>query len=350
MKTTAWSSLYLLILMACSSCQKEIAPIDPVEEKEPHVYLAGTFWDEVNKKYKAFLLKDEALSFLNNSDESASALSMAVQGEDIYLSGYLKKPSDKAEIACYWKNGTRTDIDTDRDFGSTATSITVSNNTVYTCGWQNGSAVYRKNGTSYTAARSPSGRDTYKSIFVNNNDVYIGGYYTSPVNFKSVPTYWKNDVLVQLPVPMGHLGVVEDVAVKGTDVYAIGYTLEADGKKEVATYWKNGNAVKLSDGSVSTKIECIAIAGDDIYMAGTNNLKTLVCWKNDKIIFTDLTTAQESSYPLDIFIFKNDVYIAGSLYINNTNNKPVYWKNGERHIINNTALAGGTGYGIAVLP
>jgi len=350
MKITAWVPLCLFMFFACLSCRKPPAPVEPVKEKEPHLYLTGTVWDDVNKKYKAFLLKDEALSFLNNSDESAAVLSITVQGTDIYLGGYLNKPSSKSQIACYWKNGTRVDIDTDQDFGSSAVSIAVSNNTVYTCGWQNGSAVYRKNGTTFKAAISPSGRDTYNAIAISGNDIYIGGYYTSATTFKAVPTYWKNDVLAQLPAPAGHHGIVQDIAIKGADFYAVGYTLEEDGKNEVATYWKNGTPVKLGDGSVSTQIKSIAIAGDDIYMAGTINRKTMVCWKNDKIIFTDVTTPQESSYPMDIYIFKNDVYIAGNLYLNNISSKPLYWKNGERHIINNTALAGCTTYGIAVLP
>ncbi|RZM12725.1 MAG: hypothetical protein EOO88_45295 [Pedobacter sp.] len=171
-----------------------------------------------------------------------------------------------------------------------------------------------------------------------------------PVTFKSVPAYWKNNILVELSAPAGHGGIVEDLAIHGTDVYAVGYTLETDGKNDVATYWKNGNAFKLSDGTTRSIISCIEVSGNDIYMAGIINGKTMVCWKNGEVIFTDLTTTQESTYPNDIYIFKGDVYIAGAIYVNNADNKPIYWKNGKRHIFNNVELNQGTGFGIAVLP
>ncbi|MGY3214104.1 hypothetical protein [Mucilaginibacter sp. HD30] len=350
MRYAIWSITCLLSVTTFYSCKKAGTAPNSINDKDPVVYIAGTVWDDVNKKYSAFVLKDEALSLLNNSDESAAVLGMTVQGSDIYLTGYLKKPSDKDRIACYWKNGIRTPVDIDRDFGSSAVDIVVGNNIVYTCGFKNGSAVYWKNESSFNAARSSSGRDNYNAIAINNSDFYIGGNYTNPVTFKSIPAYWKNDVLVNLPAPDGHHGIVNGIASKGNDVYAVGYTLEFDGKNEVATYWKNGIAVKLGDGSVPTTIKSIAIEGNDVYMVGTVDRKTMVCWKNDKILLKDLTAAQESTYPTDIYIYKNDVYITGSIYINNINTGPLYWKNSERHIINNIALKGGTGYGIAVLP
>lgn len=354
MKYIVSALLYLILITACLSCKKQVVPVQTVEpepKKEPHVYLAGTVWNEVEKKYNAFLVKDDELSFLNRNDEAAAILSMFVRDNDIYVGGYLRKLSDKSHTACYWKNGTPTFIDTYNESGSSAVSISVSGNNIYTCGWQNNSSVYRKNEISgTTSSQSSSRRDIYNSITVNSDDVYIGGVYIHPVNLKSVPAYWKNNTLVELPVPTGHNGVVKDIAIRGTDVYAVGHTLETDGKNEVATYWKNGTAVKVGDGSVTSEIYCISVSGNDVYMAGSIDRKTMVCWKNDEVIFSDLTTAQESTYPRDIYIFENDVYVAGVIYIDNNKYNPIYWKNGERHIFNNVALNKATAYGIAVLP
>ncbi|RYE13968.1 MAG: hypothetical protein EOP51_28920, partial [Sphingobacteriales bacterium] len=306
------AALYALIILLFSACGKvntpapEVKPVDSAAVKEPHVYLIGTTWSEADKKYNAFAWKDGNLAFLNSSDEVGSAMSIAVQGGDIFVGGYIKKPSNESQVATYWKNGIPTTIEADQEFGSSVQNIAVSGNDVYAVGWVNGAAKYWKNGISHLL-QSPSMRNTAKAVAVKGDDLYIGGYYTDPDTKKSVPAYWKNDVLVNLPAPAGHHGMVNDIAIKGNDIYAVGYTLEVDGKNEVATYWKNGKRVALSDDSRSSSISCITISGDDIYMAGEVDRSTMVCWKNDKIIFTDNKPASEYTYGNEIFIYKKDI-------------------------------------------
>jgi hypothetical protein len=110
-----------------------------------------------------------------------------------------------------------------------------------------------------------------------------------------------------------------------TDVYTAGYEL-SDAGAEIATYWKNGEAHVLGgvNGSFATSI---AVAGNDVYVAGLENNATQDVpkyWKNG--VPVELTDGTNRSYANSIFVSGTDVYVAGGEQVSHTTAK--YWKNG----------------------
>jgi len=117
--------------------------------------------------------------------EVSNALSIFIYQDDIYMAGLLYSPGGLTSIACYWKNGQRVNL-TDGNGTAIARSIFVTDRHVYVAGmindqsvyWKDGDAIFMTTGT-YSMANS---------IFVQGNDVHVAGYEHGH------PAYWKNNV------------------------------------------------------------------------------------------------------------------------------------------------------------
>jgi hypothetical protein len=103
----------------------------------------------------------------------------------------------------------------------------------------------------------------------------------------------------------------------------------------VAKYWKNGVAVNVSDGTKTAYAVSVYVVGNDVYVAGLEkNLITGLFdakyWKND--VEVQLTNGANglSTTSNAIFVFENDVYVAGSF------GDPVYWKNSNLMNLSNS--------------
>ncbi|HEY5825349.1 MAG TPA: hypothetical protein VIT44_13335, partial [Cyclobacteriaceae bacterium] len=152
------------------------------------------------------------------------------------------------------------------------------------------------------------------SVIPNGSDIHATGYYTGS-NGNSIAVYWKNGVMTQLADESKYTRAW-GIALLNGDVYIVG--TETDNGKGVAKYWKNGVANNLPDG---TGASSIFIYENDIYIAGGNGL-TAKYWKNG--VGTNLSEGSA----FGIFVSDNDVYVAGINNFSNGITDVVYWKNG----------------------
>ena len=175
-------------------------------------------------------------------------------------------------------------------------------------------------------------------------DIYVGG--ESFISSTSVPVavYWKNGEMVQLsrkywksdkdkPIHSTEMSRVNSIAVAGDDIYSGGYYVKydfsanpndvgtADFEVKVACYWKNGKLVTLSNSKYGSEVKTIFVSGNYVYAGGyifSKDAGKGGYWKNGK--WVDLSSSVES-----IFVSGDDVYACG-----NSRGRPGYWKNNER--------------------
>jgi hypothetical protein len=312
----------LILLVACvaiTSCKKHgEKPTTP-----PDVYNAG-YVVAANTHSVASYWKNGTLVKLGDSTVSSVANGIAVDGSDVYVVGNMTN-SEQITTAIIWKNGVATNL-TDGTSNADARGITISGNDVYAAGYINNfQAVYWKNGvvnqlssSSYANAIAVSSGTVYAAGTIYDNSAggdeivywknaapteYILGTIGNPYSHTSGSAtavqvvngnlyvtgydtngkYWKNGVETDLPG--GWASYPAGIAVNGSDVYVAGSTdTGTPGKAgSLATYWKNNVAMQLTDNSIFSVANAIAIDGSDIYIGGAAN-GSAVYWKNGSLI------------------------------------------------------------------
>ena len=163
--------------------------------------------------------------------------------------------------------------------------------------------------------------------------------------------YWENGTRIDLHKGTGD-SYTSSITVVGSDVYVAGSYKEGGVNK--ACYWKNGIRTDLSGGG-KENTSSIAVVGSDVYITGQNfdyyvDGKTLFpgafYWKNNtKINLPGFASAGETvtvdgrrtnfpegvpTFARSITVVGSDVYVAGDYYLDGTNHRPCYWKNGKR--------------------
>ncbi|MDR1374654.1 MAG: hypothetical protein LBJ24_06755 [Treponema sp.] len=163
----------------------------------------------------------------------------AAEGTSIYAAGTYRK-ADNTDVTCYWKDGTRYDLDEGTLDG--AWSIAVSGGVVYVAGHYDNSGTdtgcyWKDNGTVEKTGFSGAGFAEF--ITVSGGVVYAAGS-----NSSAVPCYWKDGTRYDLPLPAGALvGYASVAAASGGVVYAAG--AYNDGAATVPCYWKDGTRYDL---------------------------------------------------------------------------------------------------------
>jgi hypothetical protein len=130
--------------------------------KNGDIYVAGQ--DGSNAVY----WKNGVMVKLTDGKESSRAYSIAINGNDIYVSGYenVRVNGSAIRVAKYWKNG----VDVTLKEGSVAYSITILNNDVYVVGEDGRSGTYWKNGNKVSL---DNGTPTF--ITTSKNQIYAVG-------------------------------------------------------------------------------------------------------------------------------------------------------------------------------
>ena len=167
---------------------------------------------------------------------SGFAHGIASSGSDIYICGGVRLNSSSFDnSAVYWKNGSIHYIPN----GYTAQAITVSGDSVFTCGSAGALDAYWVNDKVQTIGTA----DIANGIAVSGGDVYVCG---TNEHAQDAGFYLKNGQRITLPNSIA----VSGIAVYGSDVYCVGN--DHDGN---AVYWKNTELHILGPGAAN----CILI-------------------------------------------------------------------------------------------
>lgn len=213
-----------------------------VEVKNGNVYIFPNVNTWIKENY---YLKNGQQTLFPNEMPTAHSNNRAhfVSGDDIYLVA--------SDEAAYWKNGKKVVVD----------------NTV----------------TGFDRARATG-------IFVAGGDVYVSGIKSfvrkdASTPNKSIAVYWKNgkEVILSTGVGPNNTRLTNSIHVSGSDIYVAGARQDTETGHTFAVYWKNGNEIILGKGPTFTQAQYIAVAGNDVYVAGEIGNKK-VYWKNGKEI------------------------------------------------------------------
>ena len=161
------------------------------------------------------------------------------RGISVYVAGMYVNNDKK--IACYWKDGVKTDV---LPAGTNISSV--------------------------------------KAIAVSEGSVYIAGYYYTgyyhdlDVSLKAF--YWKDGVKTDLPG--GNSNAIA-IAVSEGSAYIAGMARDGDGPAK-ACYWKDGVKTELLAPGGLTRALAIAVSGGSVYIAGDYDIGGFhACyWKN----------------------------------------------------------------------
>ena len=243
--------------------------------KDSDVYVTGTITNPDGSNSAAYWKNGQMVVLDNNAQPTRIALSPC--GCDFYIAGYVK--SGKRFYAAYWKNGIQHRLPSGSAYMN-AMDIALQGNDVYVSGFgisasNNQYAVYWKNDSLRFLADSTT-LGSAEGIAVQGNDVYIGGF--SP----SGATFWKNGtptILPEPPLPDG--SQVTALVVKGSNVY----TSVSEGL--LSSYWVNTTKLNLI-GTQPIEAFDITLVGNDVYVAGWTSVggkSPIACyWKNGQLV------------------------------------------------------------------
>lgn len=165
---------------------------------------------------------------------------MIVSGNDVYTVGNRKESS--TFVATLWKNGEIQELEECAD-ESTALSVAVSGNDVYVTGKNGDVATLWKNGKKQPL--ETAGRSFTKGVAINGNDIFVLGLE----NHECV--VWKNGkkhMTIQAADKSQNVGVI-GIAVTNNAIYVTGDIIHPITNSFMITtgiVWKNG--VKTSMG------------------------------------------------------------------------------------------------------
>ena len=179
-----------------------------------------------------------------NFGSEASAIS--VDGNDVYLAGFVTSSDGNKTFPCYWKNGKRIDLPlSNNQSAGSVNDIIVRKGVVYASGEEEFSnqhnALYWVNGQLKISEPDNTVSSVAYGMYVNNNTIMQAGYINSNNAIK--PVWWNNGVRNELPlVQVNTPAFTESIMQSKEDVYVTGYGEKIVGTKtiDMPCYWKNG--------------------------------------------------------------------------------------------------------------
>ena len=270
----------------------------------------------------ATVWKNGEVQRLTDGTFSAEATSVYISGDYVYVCGY-EYNAQNIKVAKLWKNGIVQNL-SDGINNATAYSVFVSNNDVYVVGVDGDKAKLWKNGESQNLLNGVCAR----SVCVSGNDVYVAGVVSTQQNFIfTTATLWKNGEIQNL----ANASTLFDsealsVYVAGNDVYVTGWGGKEQRSNSIAKLWKNGEEYDLTDGSYIANAYCVFVSGSNVYVVGEKSgimgPSTATLWINGEE--QSLTDGSQFAYSRTGFVSENDVYI-----VVRDGYDIKLWKNGE---------------------
>jgi len=346
-------------------------------------YLMGIFafcigTGPITEEKNVVISQEEPLfqkQYLSDEENDAAAFSVYLSGNDVYVAGMERKygtdPNSLepyTSIATIWKNGSVFQRLSDGKYNSAANSVFVSDNDVYSVGYEsNGnpkfkggglfgfiqmgpvfqrhfneesggealgnhsSATIWKNGMVHQHLSNGKKSEEAKSVFVSNKDMYVAVETDSPGYDKSNARLYKNGKEQSLVgVNNNKQSVANSIFISGNDVYVAGAM--CDSKEKItpnfltgrikiqkfppyAVIWKNGKIYqKLTDGKYEGEAYSVFVSENDVYVAGVEanslGMGFPTIWKNGKVLYR-LGDAKWRGNAKSLFVSGNDVYVAG---------------------------------------
>jgi hypothetical protein len=257
---------------------------------------------------------------------SNAVTSICLDGEDVYCGGWYWNGSNNC--ACYWKNGKIQKLNLIYMQGSLVNSVCYSNGVVYSAGYNTNAdalpCIWKNEKQEMLKMPAVAKYAEAKEIFVDPDtlDIYIAGDYTDILSIRYA-CYWKNGGEC---IPLSGEGSdANSIVVSNGKVYIAGNYTSATVPSPC--YWIDGSLKALSDPGPSGGLaNGITLYNGDIFTTGYNaNVATYqaALWKNESLIWQETTLNTTANA---ISIFNNDIYISG----NDTNATPYacFWKNG----------------------
>lgn len=308
-----------------------------------NVYVSGETYDTVNNVNQAVYWKNQEPVILTHGIKNAGANAIAVQGSDIYVSGYVTDPNGKY-IAVYWKNGSQVNL-TNNTTSSSAGDMLIKGTDVYITGFIDSKAVYWKNGqVNYLQMPPGASVASTNGIATDGVDIYISGYALD-ASYRSSAVYWKSGSPAILKGAGAYGG---NIVVQAGNVYVPATYQGPSVKKTDVTYWKNEIPVYLNDGSLAVNPLKIVVRGTDVYVACSSvkdNTGVIGFFKNDKF-YTLTSTDSELS---GITSIDNDAYVSGrALY--QSRSVAAFWKNNIAVYLSTPIGKSGYASGIFITP
>lgn len=230
---------------------------------------------------------EDGLKFL--TEEPSSALSVAVNGKDIYIAGSI---NNKAVL---WKNGevqTLSEID-----GSVANSVFIAGDNIYVAGKEDGKAVLW--GNKNAIVLSPLTNSGAYCVVAEGEDFYIAGLHDGKAAF------FKKDAQINL---CDELSKAKSIFVKNGVYYFAGsvagkvmlWKKEGDKITPTVVYEKTG---------VMPSGNAVAVLGNDIYVGGMKGGGETGMWKNNTEMAIE--GVEKNGEINSLAIYGNNLYIAG---------------------------------------
>lgn len=320
-------SLILGTILIISGCSP-----DPKDSSQYEVYVVG---DEGSSPWdygRVMLWKNGDGKFFDNR---AVVNAITMKDDSIYMAGGFVDQND-IKHACYWIDEVRYPLTDDGD--ACALAMKFVGNDLYIVGYNNGKACFWKNGSRTDLLESNSEAN---SIAFIGSTQYISGYYLNGTKF--IACYWEDGVMKNLNGLLPNRNsYAKGVATSGQDVYIVGYYY--DGLFNQAVYWKNNTKYDLSGNN--TQANSIFVSGNNIYIGGINDNKACFWVNNNRTDATPLECMNSMCY--SIYVLKNDIYITG-WYSTLTSHSACYWKNNVRTDLNLTSSSGATANAIFVM-